>query len=345
LKAFDSGGTSSREIEAKLAFLRSPQSYPDSVRSVSTIETHMSWVFLTEADAWKLKKPVRTEYLDFSTAEARLRNCRIEVRLNRRLAPDVYRGIVPMTSNGHGRLALGGNGAAVDWLVRMRRLPAERMLDRAIAEDRVSEEDSRAVGRLLGTFYRNARSVPISGEEYRLRLNREVEANRQVLSRRTYGLPPALVEPLCDWQAGFIRDNPRLFDERAGQRKIVEAHGDLRPEHICLESVPVVIDCLEFNEDLRILDPAAELSFLALECERLGARRVAELILEASRGRTGDDPPASLSRFYRSHQAALRAKVAIWHLEDAATAEPGAWVSRSVGYLQIASRSTREPSV
>ena len=125
-------------IEEKVAFLRRPASYPQGARQVETIQTHMSWVFLTDKHAWKLKKPVRNEYLDFSTPEARRLDCSREVRFSRRLARDVYLGIVPLTFNKNGNLQLGGRGRRVDSLVLMRRLPANRMLDHLIRSRAVS---------------------------------------------------------------------------------------------------------------------------------------------------------------------------------------------------------------
>src|SRR5690348_10060399 len=116
-------------IEQKVAFLSRPESYPGHVELVERKETHMSWIFLTEMHVWKLKKPVRTDYSDFSTVEARRHNASNEVRLNRRLTKDVYLGVVPLALASGGSLRLGGDGEAVDWLVVMRRLPANRMLD------------------------------------------------------------------------------------------------------------------------------------------------------------------------------------------------------------------------
>lgn len=330
-------------IEAKVAFLQRPEVYPVPATGVSTVETHMSWVFLTDTDAWKLKKPVRNEFLDFSTPDARRRNCQVEVRLNRRLAPDVYRGVVPLTMRPPVGMEIGGNGKPLDWLVQMRRLPSDRMLDRAIVCQTVSVEDARAVGRRLAEFYITARQVPMTGPRYRARLAAEIEANRRELSRTEYALPAGLVDSVCDAQAGFLSRNALMFDGRAEQRRIIEAHGDLRPEHICLEAVPAIIDCLEFNADLRILDSVSELSFLALECERLGAPEIGNAILGACIDETRDRPPEPLMRFYKGHQAALRAKVAIWHLKDHDSTVVGKWVSRAVQYLQVANISTSEP--
>jgi len=156
-------------IEEKVAFLSKPETYPNHVERVETKQTHMSWVFLTDTNAWKLKKPVRTEFLDFSTPKARRFDCEEEVRLNRRLARDVYQGVVPLTVNSQGDLQLGGHGEPVDWLVRMRRLPAERMLDQLIARKDVSEPDISILASVLVAFYGKAPPIRITASQYRKR--------------------------------------------------------------------------------------------------------------------------------------------------------------------------------
>ena len=121
--------TFDHDTEAKLAFLAQRAAYSDRPCRVECIETHMAWVFLTDRHAFKLKKPVRYEFLDFSTVEARRQDCAREIELNRRLAADVYLESVPLSVGADGLLQLGGDGEIVDWLVKMRRLPRERMLD------------------------------------------------------------------------------------------------------------------------------------------------------------------------------------------------------------------------
>jgi aminoglycoside phosphotransferase family enzyme len=140
-------------IEEKVAFLSRPEAYPDRPKHVEVKQTHMSWVFLTETCAWKLKKPVRTEYLDFTSPKKRRRNCEREVLLNRRLAPDVYHGVVPLTMAPEGNIQLGGHGKVLDWLVCMRRLPSDRMLDQAIARHTVE----RGFGRTCVSLPRSTR--------------------------------------------------------------------------------------------------------------------------------------------------------------------------------------------
>src|SRR5262245_32369696 len=322
-------------IEEKVAFLSRPDVYPVPTQRVETKETRLSWVFLTDTQAWKLKKPVRYDYLDFSSLDARRRNCEEEVRLNRFLAPDVYLGLASLTLNAQGELGLAGKGEPVDWLVHMRRLPADRMLDRAIADRTVNAAEARRVGELLSRFYKQAPPVAMTPLEYRRRLSDQALANQQELAKPEYALPADLLESIIREQLAFLRQEPGFFDDRVLAGKIIEAHGDLRPEHICLESEPVIIDRLEFNRSFRILDTVSDLAFLALECELLGAPWVSDIILDTYREETGDNPPQRLLAFYKDYHACLRAKIAVWRLKDPGAPDWRKWTGKAAQYLHL----------
>jgi aminoglycoside phosphotransferase family enzyme len=326
-------------IDEKVAFLSRAEVYPDDTQHVVAKRTHMSWVFLTDAHAWKLKRPVRSEYLDFSTPEARRRDCEREVQLNRRLAPDVYQGVVALTADRHGDLQLNGKGRPVDWLVCMRRLPSHRMLDQVIARRRVSKEVVFQLGSVLAAFYRTAPPVPITRLQYRKRLAGDLQAAQTELVIADYGLPRGLAESVICPRLEFLLQNPLVFDQRVDAGRIIEGHGDLRPEHICLERPPVIIDCLEFNRDLRILDAASELEFLALECERLGAPQIGQWIFDRYVQETGDQPSDRLRDFYKTYHACIRAKLSLWHLKDSGIADRAIWTAKAERYLEIVRRS------
>jgi len=323
-------------IDAKVAFLRRRASYPDGSGDVTALETHMSWVFLTEHQAWKLRKPVCYGYLDFSTLAARRHDCDEEVRLNRRLTRDVYQGIVPLTRDAAGELRLDGDGETVDWLVKMRRLPAERMLDNVLRAGTVDAADLERVVAALARAYRAMPPVAITPADYRQRLADDIADNRRELSLPEWRLPQEDITAACTRQQAFLDTCSALFDTRVREGWIVEGHGDLRPEHICLEAEPQIIDCLEFARDLRIADAADELAYLALECERLGAPALAPVIFAAWKAETGDAPPDALLHFYRSYRACVRAKIAIWHWREPALRGLPKWSARARDYLRLA---------
>lgn len=328
-------------VAAKVALLRETGIYPDHPRDVEVIETHMSWVFLTRDYAYKLKKPVRYDYLDFRTLAARQYYCTEEVRLNRRLAGSVYLDVVPMVLSASGAAQLGGEGTPIDWLVKMRRLPADRMLDWALCHGTATEEDARAVATRLGEFYLTLPPAPVTVDEYRGRLRREIDECERELSNPAFSQPVTLVRKICLAQRHLLVQDPSRLDRRVNEGRIVEGHGDLRPEHVCLAPPLAVIDCLEFSREFRTLDTANEIGFLALECERLGAPDFAQVLIRTYRDVTGDRPDTALVHFYQSCSACVRAKITVWHLREAAYRDSPKWADRATYYLQLAEQHMR----
>ena len=201
---------------------------------------------------------------------------------------------------------------------------------------RCREKDVRSVVEVLCRFYRGCAPVAMGRREYRARFATGIADNLRELSAAQFALPVAAIEAACERQRDFLERAANLFDERARAGRIVEAHGDLRPEHICVEPHPQIIDCLEFSHDFRILDPADELAFLALECERLGASWIPQCIFATYAELAGDDPPPALVHFYQSYRACLRAKIAIWHLKEPELADPSKWKVQALDYLRLA---------
>ena len=324
--------------ESKVRFLSQPTSYADCPQTVEAIETHMSWVFLTDNYAYKLKKPVRYEFLDFSTLEARRKDCQAEVLLNLRLAPDVYLGTVPLTLDPLGNLEIAGDGQTIDWLVKMHRLPRDCMLDWGIQHHAVRAEEVRKLARFLAQFYQHLSPVDLTPAAYCDRLRKDISATMKDLLDPFYTLPENRVRAIGSGQLAFLDRHSQKLDLRVSSGRIVEGHGDLRPEHICLKPDPVIIDCLEFKQEFRILDPADELAFLALECERLGEAWIGDLLLETYANETGDRPSVSLVEFYKSYRAYLRAKIAIWHIREPQKGATATWFDRARHYLDLAKR-------
>ncbi|MDH3671986.1 MAG: hypothetical protein OES46_12600 [Gammaproteobacteria bacterium] len=328
--------------ETKVAILQQAKTYPDRPSRVDVVETHMSWVFLTARYAYKMKKPVRYDFLDFSTVEARKNNCAEEVRLNRRLAHDLYIGVVPLTVDADGNIALDGSGEAIDWLVKMRRLPADCMLDYLIMHHAIRQTDIRSAALLLANFYKESPVIEIDAVQYKAQFKRDIDYNLRGLIRPTYGLDVALVKDIHDAQLKLLRNEATLFDRRIAEKRIIEAHGDLRPGHICLEPRPVIFDCLEFNRQFRILDPADELSFLAMECEHLGVTFVGREFFRIYEQVTQDRPPGPLVHFYKAYRACLRARLAIWHTHELEKSHWPKWRDLANAYLRLADRHSQQ---
>ncbi len=329
---------SDQGLARKVAWLCRAESYPDAIEIIA-IETHMSWVFLTDGHAYKLKKPVRHDYLDFSTLAAREHFCREEVRLNGPLAPGMYLGVVPLTQNAQGDLELDGRGEPVEWLVKMRRLVRERMLDRLIIAHAPLEDPLRGVIEKLVQFYRQVPAAPLTPAAYLKRCEDGLQLNRRLLMNPVLDLPTEQIEAVHDGLLAWQKQMPGYLAARAG--RIVEGHGDLRPEHICLETPPLIYDRLEFNLDFRIADPWEEISFLAMECEHLDAGDLAALILELYGVHSGDQVPTALCHYYMAVRACVRARLAAVHVLDRPRPLWPRWLTEAHEYLQIAERHWR----
>lgn len=328
-------GRNAPTLDDKVRFLGSPGTYSGTSGQVVARETHMSWVFMAGERVYKLKKPVRFAYLDFSTLDRREAACRAEYLLNRRLAPDIYLDVVPLTIAPSG-LAIAGDGPVVDWLVVMRRLDESETLEAALRSGRLKPLQLDRLAATLSAFYAHAPRVQLEPEQYLVSWQKALIDNCRVLFNARLGLPRGAVDRIAQVQHRFATQRAALLQGRIRARRYVDAHGDLRPEHIWLREPVTIIDCLEFDAKLRALDPLDEVAFLHLECERLGGLWAAERIRQHLALTLDDDPGCGLFLFYRSHRAMLRARLSIAHLLDVHPRTPEKWPRLARAYLDLA---------
>lgn len=327
--------TAGPALDGKVAFLSRPDAYGKATGSVSRRETHMSWVFFAGDRVFKLKKPVRFAYLDFSTLARREAACRAELKLNRRLAAGVYRKVVPLAWTPRG-LAIGGPGVTVDWLVVMRRLDEAWTLERMLLDRRLAARDLDRIVAILFAFYRHARPVLIAPALHLMDWHRNLRDNRCVLLDPRMALPSGLVRRIDNAQRRFLLVKSGLLAARARGHCIVDGHGDLRPEHIWVDDSIRIIDCLEFNPKLRAIDPLDEIAFLSVECDRLGASWAGRYLGRRFLQRWGGGRSGALFCFYRCYRATLRARLAIAHLIEPNPRTPEKWLPLARDYLRIA---------
>lgn len=301
--------------------LLSPSAYPGaSEAEIELIETHISLVFLREAEVLKVKKPFDLGFLDFRTIEQRREACEAELRLNRRLAPDIYLEVVPVRRRADGLHHFGPEGEIVDWAVRMRRLSEKRRADLLLARgeldgssiDRIAE----TVARFHETTQTDARIASFGLPEVVGHSVREnFEQTRKVVHRY---LDKEQADELEHWQLESLSRLSAKFRARATAGKVRDGHGDLRLEHIYLrdDGALTVIDCIEFNERFRYADVAADLAFLAMDLAWHGRVDLGERLLASYARETGDYDLYELASFYESYRAYVRAKVSTFLAED-----------------------------
>lgn len=321
-------------LQSKVDFLKRPATYGDT-KSVEPIETHMSWVFLTDQYVYKLKKPVSYEFLDFRSVEARHQFCLEEVSINKPLGGDTYLTVVPLMLS-QGALNLNGKGKVVDWLVKMKRLPRENMLHNSILQESIRYDWVQQAAEMLTEFYLQSPPAGIDAKEFKHRIIQDIKKNSDELLRKEFKLSSSLIVGIAASLLHFVMEYSDLFDSRVADGRVVDGHGDLRPEHICLAPKPVVIDRIEFDKNLRLIDVVEELSFLALECEALGSPSAGQLFLNVYRWKSKDKVPDKLIAFYKAKRAFLRAKLSISHLlEKKYARNREKWITRCDRYLQL----------
>jgi aminoglycoside phosphotransferase family enzyme len=321
-----------------VAFLRRPDSYSHRPATVEVIETHFAYLFLAGPFVYKLKKPRRFHGIDFTTLALRRANCDLELALNRRLAEDVYIDVVPLRCEPTGLvLESAGAGAVVEWLVKMHYLPRDRMLDARAQAGPIPRAELRTLLEKLTAFYTRSARAPWNGREYGRHLERQIDTTAAELLGHEALRDRALVERIAAAQRAFLKSSERILDDRCAQGRIVDAHGDLRPEHILLGPNPQVIDCLEFSAELRLLDTAEEIAFLALECTVLGRSDLAREIITTYCTVARDEAPQPLFDFYSSRRALVRAQLSLWHLDEPLPEPMRAhWLERARWYLDTA---------
>ena len=287
-----------------------PAPHPDHVE---LRETHVSRVFMTEGEVFKVKKPVRFTFLDFSTLDARRRACEAEVLLNSRLAAGTYLGLVPVRLDEQGRHHFGPAGEVVDWAVHMLRLPDELRADERLAAGTLTAKHIDAVASSLADFHARARCDAATSEWGTLdAIVRNVRENFDEVDAAREGLLTAeQAREVERWQLDFLRERARIFERRRASGRIREGHGDLRLDHLYLgnEGELTIIDCIEFSERFRDADVCADIAFLSMDLAAHGHVELAERLL-ARYARAADDYDLyALIDFYESYRAYVRGKV------------------------------------
>ena len=321
--------------------------YPHPVESVEHLQTHISHIFLTGPMAYKLKKPVDLGFLDFRTLEERKRFCLEELRLNRRLAPEIYRQVLAVVRTEDG-LALAPwddpGGEAVEYLVQMVQMDQERMMDRLLERGEVTPEQVADLARLLARFYAaepGGPQVSFAGRPSQVRLN--VEENfRQTQDYQGICVSPQRWRAVRDYSLGFLRRHRELFKQRVAQGRIVDGHGDLHSGNINLpgDGPPIVFDCIEFNQRFRWQDAACDLAFLAMDLDHHGRRDLREVLVSEYITAGGDRDLLRVLDFYMCYRAVVRAKVYGFMHEDPALelAERFRDLGRARAYFRQAAR-------
>jgi len=305
------------ELPELVQALLDPRLYPDNPQKVEWVQTQMSLIFLTGDYVYKVKKPVDFGYLDYTTLEKRKLFCEQELNLNRRLSPDVYLEVVPIVRR-NGKILLGGRGDVIEYAVKMRQLPAERMMDVLLSRNQVSKEMIRTVALKVADFHERAETneeISSYGSLTVIRTNTD-ENFTQTEKYIGVSISPDQYQSIKAYTENFIEQNTGLFERRIKDGKIRDCHGDLHSAHICFVNDISIYDCIEFNYRFRYCDVAAEVAFLAMDLDYHDHPDLSGVFVNAYAENSQDNGLLKLLAFYKCYFACVRGKVSCFKFDD-----------------------------
>jgi uncharacterized protein len=297
--------------------LLNPGIYPDHPREVGFCETHISLLFFTGRQVYKVKKPVNFGFLDFTSLEKRHYFCNQEVNLNRRLAPSLYLGVVTITKD-QGAIFLSGPGEVIDYAVQMEQIPEDLLMDKLLQENRVTASMIEAIAGKLAHFYATAESGESIDRFARPdRIKQDTDENFEQTGKYVdVTIPQNIYTEIKEKTNAFFKTREDVFHERIKAGKIRDCHGDLRLEHIYWGKEIAIFDCIEFNERFRYTDVAADIAFLAMDLDYHDRQELADDLLRAYVIRSGDEGIMAVLNFYKGYRAYVRGKVESFQMDD-----------------------------
>jgi aminoglycoside phosphotransferase family enzyme len=294
-----------------------PEAYPEPTTQVEMLQTHISYIFITNEYVYKIKKPVNFGFLDFSTLEKRLYYCQKEVELNKRLSPDIYLDVVPITDNGES-LAFSGDGETIDHAVKMRKIPMDKLMEKLLEEGKLTSKMVENVARKIAEFHEEAATSPEIekfGSITVIKTNTD-ENFQQTKDYIGKSITKTQFEAIKKYTNEFYRTKKQVINNRIAEHKIKDCHGDLHMQHVCLTDPIIIFDCIEFNDRFRYSDTTADIAFLAMDLDYHGRSEFSKDLIEAYVKHSKDEGILDILNFYKIYRAYVRGKVIGFQLED-----------------------------
>ncbi len=310
------------DAEKMLQDLQDTNAYPEPTSKVKLVQTHISWVFICDEFVYKLKKPVNFGFLDFSTLDKRKYYCHQEVELNRRLAKDIYLGVLTVVFDGKNFKITSEPSTMepVEYAVKMRLIPDEVLLKNKFEKGELTNNDIDRTAKAIAGFHATAMRSP---EIDKFGSLETVKFNTDENFQQTEGYIGSSImqdqfTALKSWTDKFYENHAELFAKRISEGRVRDCHGDLHMEHICLTDPITIIDCIEFNERFRYSDTASDLAFLLMDLEYHNGERFANQLYNSYKKFSGERGTELelIMQYYKVYRAYVRGKVNSFQLDD-----------------------------
>lgn len=306
-------------LPEKIQALLTPAAYSHDADNIELVQTHISYVFLVGDFVYKLKKPVNFGFLDFSTLEKRKDCCEQELLLNRRLCPDIYLGLVRLTRGENG-FTLNGEGEVVEYGIRMKRMPEEKMMSHLVKEGKIDQSHIDSLVKILVPFYREAEhnsEINTFGAAEGVSVNvlENFEQTQSFVGGSS--LSQEQFDRIVSYSKRFL-ENSVLFEKRIQQGYIRDCHGDLYSANICLADKIYIYDCIEFNQRFRYCDVASDVAFLAMDLDFHGLEDLSTYFITRFQQVSGDVHLSDMLDFYKCYRAYVRGKIGMFTASDPA---------------------------
>lgn len=319
--------------------LSKPEAYNEETRQIELKQTHISYVFLTREFVYKVKKAVNFGFLDFSTLEKRRFFCEKELVLNKRLCEEMYLEVVPITKSSD-RIRVNGEGEAIEYAVKMKRIPEEKIMTRLLEKGKVDQKLVDKMAKIITEFHKKAKSTQNNRElgslsmvktNWKENFEQTEEFIGKTISEQSYQLIREKTEE-------FMKNNTDLFSKRVAQNRIKECHGDIHSGNIFIADKIYIFDAIEFNERFQYCDVASEVAFLAMDLDYKQRSDLANFLVERYIKYSGDQELEELLAFYKCYRAYVRGKVTSFKLNDSSVGneEKNEAIKLASAYFELA---------
>jgi aminoglycoside phosphotransferase family enzyme len=319
--------------------LMKPEAYDEEPGNIELVQTHISFVFLTRRFVYKVKKAVNLGFLDFTTLEKRRFFCEKELELNRRLCGDMYLEVVPI--NKPDAIKIKGEGKTVEYAVKMKRMPQEKMMSKLLEENKVDDRLVDRIAKIIAEFHSKAEtsrrisefgSLAIIETNWRENFAQTEEYVGKTISTEDFKLIRERVE-------GFMKRNMSLFEKRMAEGRVRDCHGDIHSGNIFVTDGIYIFDAIEFNERFRYSDVAADVAFLAMDLDFKERTNLSNFFVRKYVEYSGDQELTKLLPFYKCYRAYVRGKVVSFKLKDPSVCgeEKNSAMKEAKAYFKLAS--------